>query len=309
MQIRRRSLLARFSSAAAALAVAAAAGCGPADAGAASKEGARAGDATRDPATLKVTVLPDENSNKVISDNEGLKNYLEAKLAKKVEIHVFTNYTAMIEAFRAKNVDLCYFGPLSYCIAVDKGAEAECFACKVKGGLKSYRSVVIARADSDIRTLADIRGKKMAYGDPASTSSHLIPKCELAKAGVGESDYTEVFVGKHDVVAVNVATGSVDAGGLSQPIYEGLVASKKIDAAKVRVIHESPEIPDYPWAMQRDLAPALKEKIRAAFLDLKDPSILKPLKADGFGAIADRDYDVIREAAKVLGKDLATLER
>jgi phosphonate transport system substrate-binding protein len=264
--------------------------------------------AGRDPSVLKVTVLPDENASKIIQDNEGLKRYLEQKLGKKVEIYAFTNYTAMIEAFRNKNVDLCYFGPLSYCIAVDKGAEAECFACKLKDGLKSYRSVIIAHVDSGINSLKDIRGRKMAYGDVASTSSHLIPKCELAKAGVKEGDYEEAFLGKHDVVAISVQNRAVDCGGLSKPIFEGKVADGTIDRTKVKVIHESPEIPDYPWAMQRDLSPALKARIRAAFYELKDKEILKPLKAHGFAEIVDSDYDVIREAAKVLDKDLAKLE-
>jgi phosphonate transport system substrate-binding protein len=264
--------------------------------------------AGRDPEILKVTVLPDENASKVTLDNEGLKKYLEQKLGKKVQIFAFTNYTAMIEAFRAKNVDLCYFGPLSYCIAVDKGAEAECFACKLKGGLKSYRSVVITHVDSGIRSIQDIRGRKMAYGDVASTSSHLIPKCELAKAGVKEGDYQEVFLGKHDVVAINVLNRTVDAGGLSKPIFEGMVAAGKIDASKVKVLHESPEIPDYPWAMQKGLSPELKKKIRTAFYELKDAAVLKPLKAEGFAEIVDSEYDVIREAAKILGKDLTKLE-
>ena len=267
------------------------------------------GASTRDPDLIRVSLLPDENASKIIQDNEGLKKYLEERLGKKVEIHVFMNYTAMIEAFRAKNIDLCYFGPLSYCIAVDKGAEAECFACKLKEGRKTYRSVIITHVDSGIQTLADIKGRSMAYGDIASTSSHLIPKCELAKAGVPESAYQESFLGKHDVVAVNVQSRSVDAGGLSQPIFEGMLESGKIDRTKIRVLHESPEIPDYPWAMQRDLVPGLKEKIRKAFTELKNPAILKPLKADGFAEVKDEEYNVIREAAKILNKNLATLEK
>jgi phosphonate transport system substrate-binding protein len=75
------------------------------------------------------------------------------------------------------------------------------------------------------------------------------------------------------------------------------------------VIHESPEIPDYPWAMQRGLSPALKERIRRAFYDLRDAAVLKPLQADSFDEIGDADYNVIREAAKILNKDLATLEK
>jgi phosphonate transport system substrate-binding protein len=61
--------------------------------------------------------------------------------------------------------------------------------------------------------------------------------------------------------------------------------------------------------MQTDLATTLREEIRKAFLELKDPAILKPLKADGFASITDSDYDVIRNAAKILGLDLGSLEK
>ena len=130
-----------------------------------------------------MALLPDENASKVIQDNEGLKSYLEKELGKKIKFHVLTSYAAMIEATRNGQIDVAYFGPLSYCMAKDK-CEIECFAAKIKRGSTTYTSVVIANVDSGIEKVEDIKGKKMAYGDPASTSSHLIPKGVLAKAGV-----------------------------------------------------------------------------------------------------------------------------
>jgi phosphonate transport system substrate-binding protein len=263
---------------------------------------------TRDPEVLRVALLPDENASKVIQDNEGLKQYLEQKLSKKIELHVLTSYAAMVEATRNTRIDLAFFGPLSYCMAKDKAA-IEPFAAKVKNGSTTYRAVIIAAVGSGIARLEDVRGKRMAYGDTASTSSHLIPKGMLARAGLKPENYQESFLGKHDAVALNVMRGNVDAGGLSQVIFNGLVEKGTIDASKVKVIAESDPIPEYPWVMQADLAPALKERIRTAFLELRDPAILKPLKADSFAAIQDTDYDVIRNAAKILGLDLGSLEK
>jgi phosphonate transport system substrate-binding protein len=57
--------------------------------------------------------------------------------------------------------------------------------------------------------------------------------------------------------------------------------------------------------MRSDLKPELKQRIRAAFLDLKDPDVLKPFKADGFGPMSDKDYDVVRELGGLLKLDLA----
>lgn len=264
--------------------------------------------AVRDPNLLQVALLPDENAAKVIQDNDGLKAYLEKQLDRKVAFHVLTSYAAMIEATRNGRIDLAFFGPLSYCMAKDK-CSIEAFAAKLKEGSTTYKSVIIANVNSGIQKIEDIRGKRMAYGDQASTSSHLIPKGVLAGRGVKPGDYQESFLGKHDAVALNVMRGNVDAGGLSQPILQTLFEKGTIDRSKVKIIAESDPIPEYPWVMQSDLSPELKQKIRLAYMNLKDPAILKPLKADGFAPIQDSDYDVIRKAAKILGLDLGSLEK
>ena len=55
--------------------------------------------------------------------------------------------------------------------------------------------------------------------------------------------------------------------------------------------------------MQSYLNSELKEKIRKAFLELRDPAILKPLKADGFLPVTDKDYEIVRKTRKLLSMD------
>jgi phosphonate transport system substrate-binding protein len=260
-----------------------------------------------DPDTLKVALLPDENASTVIKNNEGLKTYLEAQLGKKIELVVTTDYSSMIEAMRHGRIDLAYFGPLSYVLARSK-SDIEAFAAMKKKGSTTYQGVIIANTSSGINSLADIAGKDMAFGDTASTSSHLIPKSMLKEKGLeAKRDYREHFLGAHDAVAISVQNGKAQAGGLSKPIFESLVQRNIIDPAKVKVIAESKQYPEYPWSMRSDLAPALKEKIRNAFISLTDKDVLKAFKADGFGPMADKDYDVIRDLARILNLDLAKL--
>ena len=257
------------------------------------------------PDVLKVALLPDENASELIKRNQPLKDYLENQLGKEVQLIVTTEYSSMIEAMRFGRIDVAYFGPLSYVIARTK-SEIEPFAAMVEGGKPTYRSVLIASEKSGINAVGDIRGKKVVFGDPASTSSHLIPKAMLEDAGLEvDRDYQQNFVGAHDAVAANVANGNADAGGLSEVIWNRLVERKLIDVSKVKVLGFSKEYPQYPWTMRSDLAPDLKEKIRTAFLTLKDPVVLKNFKAEGFAPVTDKDYDVIRELAKALHLKLA----
>ena len=108
-------------------------------------------------------------------------------------------------------------------------------------------------------------------------------------------------------MALTVQTGKADAGGLSKTIFQSLVDRKIIDPKKVIVIAESKPFPEYPWVMRSDLTPELKKKIRRSFMGLKDKQILKNFKADGFAAISDKDYDVVRDLTRVVHVDLSKM--
>jgi phosphonate transport system substrate-binding protein len=272
-------------------------------AGCAGSDGSRT-EERADPAVLKVALLPDENANTIIANNQKLKEYLDAQLGKSIELVVTTDYSSMIEAVRHGRIDLAYFGPLSYVLARQK-CDIEPFAAIKSKGSTTYQAVLIGNKAQGMTSVAQIKDKDVAFGDTASTSSHLIPKAMLLDKGLkADVDYRAHFVGAHDAVALTVQSGRAQAGGLSKPIFETLVARGTIDKAKVVVLEESRPYPNYPWTMRSDLKPELKEKVRAAFLNLTDKEVLRPFKADGFGPITDKDYDVIRELAKVLNLDL-----
>jgi phosphonate transport system substrate-binding protein len=188
-------------------------------------------------------------------------------------------------------------------------SQIEAFAAILKDGGTTYQGVIIGNVAAGLQSLAGVAGKDMAFGDQASTSSHLIPKSMLVEAGLqAGKDYREHFLGSHDAVAMTVQTGKAQAGGLSRPIFETLLERKLIDPAKVRPLAYSKPIPQYPWTLRSDLAPELKAKVRSAFLGVKDPAVLKPFKAEGFGAITDKEYDVIRDLARVLNLDLSKFQ-
>lgn len=253
------------------------------------------------PDTLRVALLPDESPQTIIKDNEDLKSYLEERLDKEIELVVTTDYSSMIEAARFKRIELAYFGPLSYVLAQQNGAELEPFAAKLKNGETTYRSILIGNKAAEVDTIADIQGKPVAYGDQASTSSHLIPKKVLLDAGLAPGeDYEENFTGSHDAVAAAVQNGHAKAGGLSKPIFESLVERGIISKDKVQVLEQSAPYPQYPWVMQAHLAPDLKARIRDAFMELEDPAILEPLGAEGFRRVTDSDYDVVRDLQPLL---------
>jgi phosphonate transport system substrate-binding protein len=255
------------------------------------------------PDVLRVAILPDENASELIKQNKKLKLYLEDHLNKKIELVVTTDYSSMIEAMRFGRIELAYFGALSYVMAKER-SEIEAFAAQMKQNSIMYHGVIIANKESMIPTILDIEGKIMAYGDPASTSSHLIPRAHLlTNAKLDIDDYNAVYLGSHDAVAIAVQNGNADAGGLSKKIFEHLIEREIISLDKVQVLAISNPFPNYPWTMQSNLDPDLKKLIKQAFYNLDDPEITKPLKADGFLPVSDSDYDNVRETRKLLNMD------
>lgn len=296
-RIRGVALLATLS-----IVIAALSACGSSD--------SEAGSSTEAPERLRIALLPDENASEIIKNNEPLKSYLEQRLDVEVELVVTTDYSSMIEAMSRGRLELAYFGPLSYVLAKQRG-DIEPFAAlqEDEGQPPTYQSVFVANPETTIDSLDDVLGKTVVWGDSASTSSHLIPKAMLAEAGMTvDEDYDEQYVGAHDAVALAVQNGNADAGGLSKPIYERLVADGVVDPSKVAVIKESKPYPNYPWTMRSDFPADFKAKVRAAFLELNDPSVLEPFDAAGFGPVTDADYNVVRDLAPLLGIDLADFQ-
>ena len=264
----------------------------------------------RNPARLRVALLPDENASSLIQNAQPLKKYLEQTLQKDIELVVTTDYSSMIEAMRFGRIEVAYFGPFSYVLAKSRAPAIEPFAVGVERGSPTYRSVLIATAGGPVKSLEDIRGKAFGFGDQASTSSHLAPRAHLLKKARldGERDYRPVHLGTHDAVARAVQAGQVPAGALSKPIFDSLVKRGTIDASRVVELDQSAPIPNYPIVMQGNLAPALKQGIRDAFLNMKDKEVLKAFRVEAFAPTTDEAYDVLRDTATVLKLDLGSMK-
>jgi len=262
---------------------------------------------TRDPRRLRVALLPDENASTIIQNAQPLRAHLERTLSREIELVVTTDYSSMIEAMRFGRIEIAYFGPFSYVLAKSRAPAIEAFAVGVERGSPTYNSVVIAGVESPVRVLEDIRGRPMGFGDQASTSAHLVPRAMLlTRAGLnGERDYRVVHLGTHDGVARAVQAGQVAAGALSQSILRTLVTRNVIDANRIREVAVSDPIPNYPMVMQGNLAEPLKAAIRSAFLDVRDPEVLRAFRVEGFAPTDDAAYNILRETARVLEMDLS----
>ena len=257
-----------------------------------------------DPEVLRVGLIPNQNPESVEAQYEPFGAYLSEQLGREVELTVPTSYNAVVEAMANDELDLAYFGGLTYVQARER-AEVSPLVTEInpRTGDTMYRSVIIVPADSEIQQVSELQDEDFAFGSVSSTSGSLYPAIMLRDAGIdyrtdlGNFNYTN----GHDATAQAVANGQVDAGGLEDRILYNLQDEGTVDADAVRVIEESEPIEGYPWVVRDALPDDLKEAIAEAFLNIDDPALLDLLRAQGYERVEAEDYAYVQEQARELG--------
>lgn len=152
-----------------------------------------------------------------------------------------------------------------------------------RNGVRHYKAVVFVRDDSPIRTLDDLRGRRLALQSPASTSAYLLPAIALLDAGVpmeilpSPSDRPRadgvgyVFANSEANIATWVFKGVVDAGAFSDVDLERL-REGDARAASLRVIGRSTSVPRAMELVRGDLDPRVRARLRQVLLEAsRDP--------------------------------------
>lgn len=260
---------------------------------------------------LRIGLIPSEDSQAMIESSKQVLSSLEEELGMPVEPFVATDYNGIIEALRAGKLDVAYLGPFSYVLATSV-ADVEAFAVAVtrKSGQSAYRSVILARKDSGIRELADLKGRTFAFVDPSSASGHLFPKAGLEQAGFDPAKLFSrvIFSGSHDASILAVANQKVDAAAVADRILANAVARGLVKQDDFQVVWSSRPIPESPMVWRKNLDPELKQKVAAALAAVKDVPWGDQGLLDGFQPTSDAAYDVVRDTAKVLDLDLRRLK-
>ena len=262
---------------------------------------------------IKFFFSPSVDSKMITEQAKHIHDYLEAHTPYKYTVSVPASYVAVVEAFGTKRADIASLNTFGYIMANEKyGAQAR--LCVIRFGLDTYKAQIVARADSNIKSIEDLEGKKFAYVDPSSASGYLLPAKLLADKKVKLASF--VFAQKHDNVITMLYQKQVDAGAtFYSPPQNGeiqdarrLVKTQYPDVEKqIKIIALTEAIPNDPIVFRKDMPEEMKTAVINSLLEfLKTDEGKATFKAlydiTALKAVDDAHYDSVRSLLKSLGK-------
>jgi ABC-type phosphate/phosphonate transport system substrate-binding protein len=247
---------------------------------------------------------------------EGMRDYFR-EVGPPIDYVLFSNYDRQVQALLAKEIDIAWNTNLAW-IKVHCRTNGNCRALAMRDVDARYTTVVVARTDSGIEKLSDIRGKRLALGSADSAQAAILPIHYLQNAGVDAENECKLLrfdldVGKHGDTGTSelevlkaLREGAADAGAMGEPTWIKQSDKGRVGPQHLRPIWTSPgychcnftALADFPEKLARQwteslLAMRYDNQRWRELMDMEglkrwvaaDPSILK-------------GYDVLFEAAQ-----------
>ncbi len=221
---------------------------------------------------------------------------------------VASDYAGVIEALRSRRVELAFVHPVGYVLA-NREAGCQILVRDVWQGKTAYTARFYVRKDRGIQRVEDLRGKTVAFVDPASSSGYIYPMVLLIKHGlVRERDPKSffkdaLFAGTHEAALQSVLRGRVDAAASFDKAPELHLKDPAL-IAQLGFVGETPAIPEAGICARPGVSAEALAKVKRALLSIKAPEHAELLKQiydiDGFVEASDGDYQPVRDAMALM---------
>jgi len=257
-------------------------------------------------AEITFGVLPRLSAMELYTMFNPLTEYLSKEVGEKVSLVIPKDFDAFKAAVSSGHLDMGFSNSLVYVqLRKNMALVPLALAVEPKAGSK-FRGIIVARKDSGIEKPQDLKGKRLVFVEKDSAAGYIFQMLFLKKSGLDlHKDFiTLPFAKKHDNVIMAVFNKAADAGGIREDDLEKM--KDKVDLTQLKIVAYTDYFPNWPVFAMPSMKKEVAAKITAALLKLsKDPAaaarVLGPAKLSGFAPAADKDYDQLRHAAKLVG--------
>ena len=267
------------------------------------------------PKELTVQFVPSQNADKLEAKAKPLEKLLSDKLGIPVKVSVSTNYNTIVEAMKSKKVDVGFLPPTAYTLAHDQKAadlllQAQRYGVNKDGSsnkklVDDYKSEILVKKNSGIKSLKDLKGKKIALQDVTSTAGYTFPLATLKKeTGINATkDMKIVNVKGHDQAVISLLNGDVDAAAVFQDARTIVTKDQPNVFKDTKILKLTESIPNDTISVRPDMDKKFQEKLKKAFKDIakskKGHKIISEVYShEGYTDTKDSNFDIVRKYEK-----------
>ncbi|EFS16492.1 MULTISPECIES: phosphate/phosphite/phosphonate ABC transporter substrate-binding protein [Staphylococcus] len=267
------------------------------------------------PKELTVQFVPSQNADKLEAKAKPLEKLLSDKLGIPVKVSVSTNYNTIVEAMKSKKVDVGFLPPTAYTLAHDQKAadlllQAQRYGVNKDGSsnkklVDDYKSEILVKKNSGIKSLKDLKGKKIALQDVTSTAGYTFPLATLKKeTGINATkDMKIVNVKGHDQAVISLLNGDVDAAAVFQDARTIVKKDQPNVFKDTKILKLTESIPNDTISVRPDMDKKFQEKLKKAFKDIakskKGHKIISEVYShEGYTDTRDSNFDIVRKYEK-----------
>lgn len=259
---------------------------------------------------IKMGFVPLKNSEKLVEDLKPISDYLSERLGVKVEAFTASNYIGVVEGLGSGSVDFGIIPPFSSLLAQKQSNAKPILTSKGKTGKPGYTAELYVRKDSGIKSLQDVKGKKVAFVDPSSSSGYIYPGAMLVEAGLNlDKDISYQFSGGHDKSLQLLLNKDVDVIATFDGVEDRYAKDFPQAKTDIQKLATSDMIPGVMVTTSSKMDKELQDKLEKALRDVENDPKMKELftkmfSITGFTDVDQDAYKKVEATAKVMNVDL-----
>jgi phosphonate transport system substrate-binding protein len=260
---------------------------------------------------FRIGILGGENEADRLRNFQCMTEKLPAALGvEKVSLFPAADYDGVVQGLLGGTLDYAELGASAFAkVYLAKEDAVEPILTTVQtDGSSGYYSIMVARKDSGITKIEDIKGKKLGYADADSTSGYLVPLVTLPEALGAPVDQVVAstgFGGGHENLVLEVVKGTFDVGttwgsgvgdfkdGYSSGNLRKMVDKGVLNMDDLVEVWKSPLIPNGPIVVRTSMNDDMKTKFKQFMVDLpkSDPACFSAVQGGDFSGYTEVNVD------------------
>jgi phosphonate transport system substrate-binding protein len=260
---------------------------------------------------ILIGLIPEMDVFKQMERFKPLAEYLTKETGVHVRLTILSRYGNIIDRFVTEKMDAAFFGSFTGAMAIQKLDLVPIARPVNLDGESTYHSHIYTRKDSGIRNANDMKGKRMAFVEKATTAGYIFPMAYLRENGVTDIEkfFSEYFfAGSHDASLLAVLNKKADVGASKNTVYDWVKEHDARVNREIVILAESDNVPSNGLLMRKGIDNNLKEKLKEKLLNLdkipEGKAVLDKFRAIKFIETTINDYKPVFDMADKAGIDL-----